>query len=124
MYLSSIRSVDLHGMDRITARITVDEFITDLIRLKETKGVIIHGIGSGILRKEIADYLRHDKRVKEYKLDFMNPGCTVINLEDKLTKWEKRGIIWADREEGIFLCILKNMIKDHFRLEIFYWSLL
>ena len=86
MYLSSIRSVDLHGMDRITARITVDEFITDLIRLKETKGVIIHGIGSGILRKEIADYLRHDKRVKEYKLDFMNPGCTVINLEDKLTK--------------------------------------
>ncbi len=35
---SSIRSVDLHGMDRITARITVDEFITDLIRLKEAKG--------------------------------------------------------------------------------------
>lgn len=87
MYLSSIRSVDLHGMDRITARITVDEFITDLIRLKETKGVIIHGIGSGILRKEIADHLRRDKRVKEYKLDFMNPGCTVISLEDKLTKW-------------------------------------
>lgn len=86
MYLSSIRSVDLHGMDRITARITVDEFITDLIRLKETKGVIIHGIGSGILRKEIADHLRRDKRVKEYKLDFMNPGCTVISLEDKLTK--------------------------------------
>ena len=78
MYLSSIRSVDLHGMDRITARITVDEFIIDLIRLKETKGVIIHGIGSGILRKEIADYLRHDKRVKDYKLDFMNPGCTVL----------------------------------------------
>ena len=47
MYLSSIRSVDLHGMDRITARITVDEFITDLIRLKEIKGVIIHGIGTG-----------------------------------------------------------------------------
>ncbi len=87
MYLSSIRSVDLHGMDRITARITVDEFITDLIRLKETKGVIIHGVGSGILRKEVAMYLKHDKRVKEYKLDFMNHGCTVITLEDRLTKW-------------------------------------
>ena len=32
MYLSSIRSIDLHGMDRINAKITVSEFITDLIR--------------------------------------------------------------------------------------------
>lgn len=86
MYLSSIRSVDLHGMDRITARITADEFITDLIRLKEIKGVIIHGIGTGVLRKEISNYLWHDKRIKEYKLDFMNPGCTIITLNDNLTK--------------------------------------
>lgn len=78
MYLSSIRSVDLHGMDRITAKVAVDEFITDLIKLKEKQGVIIHGIGSGILRREVSTYLKHDKRIKEYKLDFMNPGCTVI----------------------------------------------
>ncbi len=87
MYLSSIRSIDLHGMDRITAKITVDEFITDLIRLKEDKGVIIHGIGTGILRKEVATYLKQDRRVKEYKLDFMNPGCTIVVIEpDRLTK--------------------------------------
>lgn len=87
MYLSSIRNVDLHGMDRIMAIITVDEFINDLIRLKEAKGVIIHGVGTGILRREVSNYLKHDKRIKEYKLDFMNPGCTVILLNDKLTKW-------------------------------------
>lgn len=87
MYLSSIRNVDLHGMDRITAIITVDEFINDLIRLKEAKGVIIHGVGTGILRREVSNYLKYDKRIKEYKLDFMNPGCTVILLNDKLTKW-------------------------------------
>jgi len=86
MYLSSIRSVDLHGMDRITAKIMVDEFISDLIKLKENKGVIIHGIGTGVLRKEVTDYLKHDKRIKEYKLDFMNPGCTIIVINDKLTK--------------------------------------
>lgn len=86
MYLSSIRNVDLHGMDRITAIITVDEFINDLIRLKEAKGVIIHGVGTGILRREVSNYLKYDKRIKEYKLDFMNPGCTVILLNDKLTK--------------------------------------
>ena len=87
MYLSSIRSIDLHGMDRITAKIAVDEFITDLIRLKEYKGVIIHGIGTGILRKEVATYLKQDRRVKEYKLDFMNPGCTIVVIEpDRLTK--------------------------------------
>lgn len=87
MYLSSIRNVDLHGMDRITAIITVDEFINDLIRLREAKGVIIHGVGTGILRREVSNYLKYDKRIKEYKLDFMNPGCTVILLNDKLTKW-------------------------------------
>ena len=86
MYLSSIRNVDLHGIDRITAIITVDEFINDLIRLKEAKGVIIHGVGTGILRREVSNYLKYDKRIKEYKLDFMNPGCTVILLNDKLTK--------------------------------------
>lgn len=86
MYLSSIRNVDLHGMGRITAIITVDEFINDLIRLKEAKGVIIHGVGTGILRREVSNYLKYDKRIKEYKLDFMNPGCTVILLNDKLTK--------------------------------------
>ena len=68
------------------AIITVDEFINDLIRLKEAKGVIIHGVGTGILRREVSNYLKHDKRIKEYKLDFMNPGCTVILLNDKLTK--------------------------------------
>ncbi len=89
MYLSSIRSVDLHGMDRITAKIAVDEFINDLIRLKETDGVIVHGIGTGILRREVGEYLRHDKRILEYKLDFMNPGCTVIKLKNDLTKSKK-----------------------------------
>ena len=73
-------------MDRITAIITVDEFINDLIRLREAKGVIIHGVGTGILRREVSNYLKYDKRIKEYKLDFMNPGCTVILLNDKLTK--------------------------------------
>ena len=56
MYLSSIRSIDLHGMDRITAKITVDEFINDLIRLREKEGVIVHGIGTGVLRKEVSEY--------------------------------------------------------------------
>ena len=86
MYLSSIRSIDLHGMDRITAKITVDEFINDLIRLREKEGVIVHGIGTGVLRKEVSEYLRHDRRVLEYRLDFMNPGCTIIKLKDNLTK--------------------------------------
>ena len=85
-FIDFLPSIDLHGMDRVCARIKTEEFINDSIKLKNKRVVIIHGIGSGILRKEIADYLRHDKRVKEYKLDFMNPGCTVISLEDKLTK--------------------------------------
>ena len=61
-------------------------YINDLIRLREKEGVIVHGIGTGVLRKEVSEYLRHDRRVLEYKLDFMNPGCTIIKLKDNLTK--------------------------------------
>ena len=81
MYLSSIRSVDLHGMDRITARITVDEFITDLIRLKEIKGVIIHGIGQGIVKDEVYKCLRKNKNVINFKLNVPNIGSTTVDLK-------------------------------------------
>ena len=76
----NIPQIDLHGMDREIARITVKDFIGDMITLKEDICLIIHGIGQGILQKEVHNCLKQDKRVLEYKLDFMNPGCTIVKL--------------------------------------------
>lgn len=67
-------------MDRSYAIFKVREFIDDCYKLKYQNIVIIHGIGEGILRNAVKEYLQKDKRVLEYKLDFMNPGCTLVSV--------------------------------------------
>lgn len=81
MILSSYPSIDLHGMDSSYAIFKVKEFIDDCYKLKYEHLVIIHGIGKGILARAVSEYLKKDKRVLEYKLDFMNPGCTLVRLK-------------------------------------------
>lgn len=81
LILSSYPKIDLHGMDREYAIYKVKEFIDDCYKLKQHNIVIIHGVGKGILKKAINEYLKKDKRVLEYKLDFMNPGCTLVSLK-------------------------------------------
>ena len=78
--LNNLPTLDLHGEYKESAIILTDEFINDNIILKNSKIVVIHGLGSDILRKSIHNYLSHDKRVKEFKRDFFNPGATVIVL--------------------------------------------
>ena len=81
LILSSYPSIDLHGMDREYAVFKVKEFIDDCYKLKYEKLVIIHGVGTGILKDTVRSYLQKEKRVLEYKLDFMNPGCTLVTLK-------------------------------------------
>lgn len=80
--LGNVPSIDLHGETRETARILVNEFINDAIRLKEEKIVIIHGIGTGILKKEVHNVLKHNKKIKKYYIDFFNVGCTIVELKE------------------------------------------
>ncbi len=81
LILSSYPKIDLHGMDREYALFKVKEFIDDCYKLKYENIIIIHGIGKGILLEAVNKYLKKDKRVLEYKLDFMNPGCTLVCLK-------------------------------------------
>lgn len=80
MILSSYPTIDLHGYDRDYAVYMVKQFIQDNYKLHKEKVVIIHGIGGGILRKSVHDYLKLEKKVKDYKLDTLNTGCTVVTL--------------------------------------------
>ena len=68
-------------MDSDYAVFKVKEFIDDCYKLKYKNIVIIHGIGTGVLKNAISNYLKSDRRVLEYKLDFMNPGCTIVVLK-------------------------------------------
>ena len=78
--LNNLPSIDLHGEYVESALILTKEFINDNIILKNEEIVIVHGIGEDILRKAIHDYLKNEKRVKEFKRDFFNPGMTIVKL--------------------------------------------
>ena len=81
MLNNNLPSIDLHGETRDTARILVNEFISDNIKLGNHKVNIIHGIGTGILKKEVHDLLKKDKRIEKYYVDFFNTGSTIVVIK-------------------------------------------
>lgn len=82
-FIDSYPKLDVHGETRDSVNILVKEFINDNLKLKNENIVIIHGIGEGILKKEIHNYLKTNKNVIEYKLDGMNIGATIIKLKTR-----------------------------------------
>ena len=81
MYSKLIPTLDLHGYDRDYARILICEFLEDHHKLKTNKVIIIHGNGSGILKKMTQITLKKNKYVLEYKIDNFNDGMTVVTLK-------------------------------------------
>lgn len=80
IFLDRYPRVDLHGFDRDSARMTVNDFILENVTLGNDTIVIVHGKGLGILKKEVHDTLRTNKYVYEYKTDNFNDGCTIVKL--------------------------------------------
>ena len=74
-------SIDLHGFDRVLARIKTNEFINDNVKLRNKQILIIHGIGEGIVKDEVFKTLRKNKNVESFKLNLPNIGCTIVNLK-------------------------------------------
>ena len=77
-------SIDLHGEYAFSARELTKEFLNDSIILKNKKICIVHGIGEGILKNTVHEILKHDKRIKNYYVDFMNPGCTIVEFKEEI----------------------------------------
>jgi len=80
---NNLPSLDLHGIDRDYAKILINDFIKDNYNIKNNKVIIIHGIGTGIIRKTTQEVLKKNKLVEEYKIDIFNPGMTVVSLIKK-----------------------------------------
>ncbi len=83
IFLKCYPHLDLHGCDRETAVMMVNDFINENILLGNENAVIIHGIGQGILKKSIHDYLKQNKKIKTFKRDNFNPGITIIKIIKK-----------------------------------------
>ena len=86
MLYNNINSLDLHGLDREYARILINEFIEDNIKLKERTIKVIHGNGTGILKRTTQEVLKKNPYVESYKIDNFNSGMTIVLLRKGLDK--------------------------------------
>ncbi|MCI8445273.1 MAG: Smr/MutS family protein [Bacilli bacterium] len=81
IFIDRFPKLDLHGYDRETARVAIQDFIRDQRTLKQPIIVIIHGIGYGILRSTTNEVLRSHKMVIDYKSFYYNHGCTIVQIK-------------------------------------------
>lgn len=80
IYIDSLPTIDLHGFDRDYARIKINEFINDNLKLGNMNIAIIHGRGSGILKEETNRTLKNNKNVEDFRLFYNNVGVTIVKL--------------------------------------------
>ena len=77
--------LDLRGMTGEEAIPLVDKFIDDAALVGLHRIDIIHGKGTGALRRKVTEFLSHHPRVKTYRLAEWNEGgtgATVVELAD------------------------------------------
>ena len=77
----NLPTLDLHGETRDIAKVLINEFIEDNYKMKNTKVIIIHGVGTKTLLKETQNTLKNNKYVLEYKIDNFNAGQTIVTLK-------------------------------------------
>jgi DNA-nicking Smr family endonuclease len=84
VFVDSLPKLDLHGYDRESARVTINDFINENYKLKNKIFVIIHGRGYGnsVLKLTTAKVLKNNRLVNDYKTYYYNDGCTIVLLND------------------------------------------
>ena len=81
IFIDNLPSIDLHGENSDTARVMINDFINDNYKQKKNLFCIVHGVGSGILRRTTNETLRKNKRVIDFKTYYYNQGCTVVEID-------------------------------------------
>ena len=79
--VNKIPTLDLHGEYADIARVLINSFIIENVRLKNEYVAIIHGKGTGIIKKTTHEVLNYNKNVSEYKLYWFNDGMTIVKLK-------------------------------------------
>ncbi len=82
----NLPSIDLHGLDRDYAKIVINDFVYDNYRIKNESIIIIHGNGTGVLKRTTQEVLKINKYVDNFKISNFNTGMTVVKLRKSLDK--------------------------------------
>ena len=80
IFIDRLPKIDLHGYDRESARVMVNDFIDDAIAMKYSCVVIVHGIGSGIVKNVVQHTLSLRKDIDSYHISPENIGCTIVKI--------------------------------------------
>ena len=80
-FLYNLPHLDLHGYDRTGAVAMIKMFIDECTKMGNKKMVIVHGKGTGILKKATHEYLKTHHKVLEYKTNNYNDGETIVILK-------------------------------------------
>lgn len=75
-------SVDLRGMDSEEAMYTADKYLDDAFVAGLKEVTIIHGKGTGVLRKAITDMLKRHSHVKNHRLGNYGEGGTGVTVAE------------------------------------------
>ena len=81
IFTSNLPNIDLHGYTMDMARVEVNRFIEEAYLMKYKEVLIIHGIGEGKVKESVQETLSKNKHVEEYKIDFFNPGTTIVKIK-------------------------------------------
>lgn len=79
-FTSRFPRLDIHGETSLTCVAVINSFIKDNLKLKNKNIIIIHGKGSGTLRKATHELLKKNKNVNKYYINGLNDGETIIEL--------------------------------------------
>lgn len=80
LFIDNLPKLDLHGFTSSEANVLINDFIKENIKLKNEFIIIVHGIGSGILRLQTKESLSKNKNVLEFKTYYYNQGVTLVKL--------------------------------------------
>ena len=81
---SAARELDIRGMETLEAESVVENFISAAVMGHLDTVTIIHGKGTGALRKAVHDILRRNKAVKSFRLGVYGEGesgVTVVTMK-------------------------------------------
>ena len=76
--------VDLRAMDSEEAIMTLDRYIDTAYRLGIGEFTVVHGKGTGVLRKAVTQYLKKNKYIKSFRLGVYgegDSGVTIVTLK-------------------------------------------
>ena len=72
--------LDIRGMETLEAESVVETFLSSAVMGKLETVTIIHGKGTGALRKAVHDILRRNKAVKSFRLGVYGEGETGVTV--------------------------------------------